>query len=196
MVEPFDMLSIPLVREARDFADWAHGSIDQRRKYTNEPYIVHPGEVAALVATVDRTPEVLAAAWLHDTVEDVPHVTHEIIRARFGEDVGQLVFELTDRSTAQDGTRDERKALDRLNLWRASPRAKTVKLGDLISNTRSIGAYDPKFARVYIREKALVLCVLTEGHPALLGMAFRSLIEAADKLKLDIFELANALPRR
>ena len=183
-----------IVKEAREFAQWAHASIDHRRKYTNEPYIVHPAEVAHIVSSVKHTPEMLAAAWLHDTVEDVPGITIELIRGKFGDAVGQLVYELTDRSTKEMGTREERKAFDRLNLWRASPSAKTVKLADLISNTRSIITHDQNFARVYVREKALLLCVLTDGDATLLGQAFQGLISAADHLRLDIFELANPRP--
>lgn len=182
----------PLVRDAREFATWAHGSIDQRRKYTGEPYIVHPTEVAQLVSQVPHTPEMLAACYLHDTVEDVLAVTHAVIRERFGPVVGDLVYELTDRSTKADGTREQRKAVDRRNLWGASAAAQTIKLADLISNTKSIVKHDPSFGRIYVKEKALMLCVLTKGDPALLGLAFRELVAAADVLRVDIFELALA----
>lgn len=50
----------------------AHEGIGQVRKYTGEPYINHPAAVAELVSSVPHTPEMLAAAWLHDTVEDTP----------------------------------------------------------------------------------------------------------------------------
>ena len=51
------------VERARIFATAAHAAVDQRRKYTNEPYIVHPTEVAAIVAGVPgATPEMIAAA--------------------------------------------------------------------------------------------------------------------------------------
>lgn len=175
-----------LVSRARKFAEAAHGSIDQRRKYSNEPYIVHCAEVAKLVATVPHTDEMLAAAWLHDTVEDVPTVTFESIEATFGPVVGQYVRELTD-SPAKGMNREARKAADRQRLWRASPQAKTVKLADFIANTASIARHDPKFGRVYVTEKALTLPVLIDGDPTLLGLAFRTLIQAADTLKMDLY---------
>ena len=60
-----------IVEKARVFATAAHAAVGQLRKYTFEPYIVHPAEVFAIVSTVDgATEEMMAAAWLHDTVED------------------------------------------------------------------------------------------------------------------------------
>jgi (p)ppGpp synthase/HD superfamily hydrolase len=100
-----------LERRALAFATAAHASIDQRRKYTNEPYIVHPIAVAKLVKTVSHTPEMVAAALLHDVVEDTP-ITSEEVRAEFGPIVGELVDWLTDVSRPGDGNRRLRKNLD------------------------------------------------------------------------------------
>ncbi|WP_274872826.1 HD domain-containing protein, partial [Serratia marcescens] len=58
-----------LAERARRYATKAHAAIDQRRKYTDDPYIVHPQAVMELVRSVPHTEEMLAAAWLHDTVE-------------------------------------------------------------------------------------------------------------------------------
>jgi (p)ppGpp synthase/HD superfamily hydrolase len=79
-----------LERCALEFATTAHASINQRRKYTGEPYIVHPIAVAELVRSVPHTPEMIAAAYLHDVVEDTP-VTIEEIREEFGPQVAELV---------------------------------------------------------------------------------------------------------
>lgn len=54
---------------AKDFATRYHASIDQRRKYTGEPYITHPAAVVELVRSVPHTEAMICAAWLHDTVE-------------------------------------------------------------------------------------------------------------------------------
>ena len=59
-----------LIDDAKKFATFHHGAIDQRRKYTNEKYIVHPAAVAKLVASVGGTPSLIASAWLHDCIED------------------------------------------------------------------------------------------------------------------------------
>lgn len=159
-----------LEQHAREFANCAHGLNDQRRKYTGEPYIVHPAAVVELVRSVPHTPKMIAAAWLHDTVEDTPAtLTH--IENLFGEEVAALVEMLTDVSKPEDGNRAKRKAIDRAHTAKASPAAKTIKLADLIDNTRSIVERDPDFAKVYLAEKRLLLEVLTEGDPTLYAMA-------------------------
>ena len=67
-----------LVTKAADFAKSAHESIDQRRKYTNEPYIAHPIAVAGLLDELNLDPETLVAAILHDVVEDTGVTLDEI----------------------------------------------------------------------------------------------------------------------
>lgn len=155
-----------LIGRARAFATEAHGNIDQRRRYTDEPYIVHPAAVAKIVSAVTGDAETIATAWLHDTVEDTG-ATIEVIEDTFGPSVAELVWWVTDVSRPEDGNRKTRKEIDRRHLAKAPARAKTVKLADLIDNTRSILKHDPKFAAVYIAEKALLLEVLTEGDPTL-----------------------------
>jgi len=155
-----------IVERARIFATAAHSAVAQLRKYTMEPYIVHPREVADIVATVDHTPEMLAAAWLHDVVEDTG-VTNEVIRAEFGHKVAELVGWLTDVSRPEQGNRATRKAIDRAHTAAAPAEAQTIKLADLISNTRSIVEYDAKFARTYLEEKRLLLEVMTRGDRVL-----------------------------
>ena len=68
--------------------------------------------------------------------------------------MAELVDDLTDVSKPQDGNRATRKELDRQHTAKASPDAKTIKLADLISNSRSIMKDDPNFAKVYMKEKA------------------------------------------
>ena len=108
----------------------------------------------------------IAADWLHDTVEDTP-TTIEDIKMQFGIKIAELVSDLTDVSKPEDGNRKIRKTLDRLHLAKASPMAKTIKLADLIDNAESITQYDPKFAKVYMHEKKLLLEVLRESDPKL-----------------------------
>lgn len=160
------------VARARAFAIAAHSAVGQVRKYTGEPYWRHCEQVGALLAAhVQNCPaEMIAAAWLHDTVEDTK-VTLDIIRQEFGPCVATLVEGLTDVSRPEDGNRAARKALDREHTATQSPACKTVKLADLISNTRSIVDRDPEFARVYLREKELLLEVLREGDPTLWRIA-------------------------
>lgn len=155
-------------RSAKQFATKAHAG--QQRKYTGEPYIKHPAEVVELVRSVPHTEAMLAAAWLHDVIEDTP-IRLEDIEQAFGKEVADLVDDLTDVSHPSDGNRRKRKHLDLLHTAKTSPAAKTIKLADLISNTRSIVAHDPEFARVYLTEKAALMKVLTEGDPVLYSQA-------------------------
>ena len=79
-----------MARRALQFATQAHRRIDQRRKYSRQPYEVHLRAVADIVASVTDDPEMIAAAWLHDSVEDTP-ATLEDIGREFGTGVAALV---------------------------------------------------------------------------------------------------------
>ena len=159
-----------VVDSARNFAVKAHKSIDHRRKYTAQPYAVHLEHVVKLVGTVTDDPETLAAAWLHDVVEDTP-ATLEDVEDAFGPDIARLVDALTDVSKPGDGTRATRKALDRHHLAGAPPKAQTVKLADLIDNARDICTHDPAFGRIYLGEMHALLDVLHDGDPQLAAEA-------------------------
>jgi (p)ppGpp synthase/HD superfamily hydrolase len=159
-----------VVTRARVFATAAHAAVGQLRKYTFEPYIVHPEEVAGLVTEYGGTPEMIAAAWLHDTVEDTG-VTSELIRKEFGDHVADLVGWLTDVSRPDHGNRAARKAVDRAHTAAAPGEAQTIKLCDLICNTRSIVEHDAKFAQTYLVEKRALLEVMTKGDPRLRARA-------------------------
>jgi len=164
-------MSVELILKARTFATAAHAAVAQLRKYTNEPYIVHPAEVFSIVSTVpDATPAMLAAAWLHDVVEDTG-VTIEVIKQEFGDEVADLVGWLTDVSRPEQGNRAIRKAIDRAHTAMAPAAAQTVKLADLISNTRSIMEHDATFAKTYLAEKRMLLEVMTKGDPMLMAQA-------------------------
>ena len=156
-----------IVRKAQVYAMAAHAAVGQKRKYTGEPYIVHPAEVASIVASVPgSTEDMVAAAWLHDVVEDTG-VTLTDINLNFGADIAALVGWLTDVSKPEDGNRKTRKAIDREHTAQAPAEAQTIKLADLISNSKSIMQYDPDFAVTYLAEKKLLLEVLTKGDPGL-----------------------------
>lgn len=159
-----------LEEKAMLFAFEKHSAIDHKRKYSKKPYIIHPAAVADIVREVEHTPEMLAAAWLHDTVEDT-NATLQDIREHFGKIVYELVEMLTDVSKPEDGNRRTRKEMDRQHTAKASPEAQTIKLGDLIHNSKSIMANDPDFAVVFMREMRKLLKVLTEGSSALLERA-------------------------
>jgi len=174
-----------LVHRAREFATQAHRRIDQRRKYSKQAYEVHLKAVADLVASATDDQEMIAAAWLHDTVEDTPATLGDIER-EFGSGVAQLVADLTDVSRPGDGNRSVRKAIDRAHTAQASARAKTVKLADLTDNCRDICEHDERFARVFMVEMAALLEVLGEGEKRLYKKARATLDNCAKRLSLQL----------
>ena len=131
-------LNTELLDRAIMFAVRAHAGTERRGK--GYPYIVHPMEAVEIVATMTADQELLAAAALHDTVEDTD-VTVEQLRAEFGERVADLVAAESDEMPEGVSEEDswhgrKRAAIDR--LARASHDAKMVALGDKLSNMRAI----------------------------------------------------------
>ncbi|WP_455916406.1 HD domain-containing protein [Pantoea agglomerans] len=152
-----------LEEQARRYATKAHAEAGQRRKYTDEPYIVHPAAVVELVRSVTDNEVMLAAAWLHDTVEDTPSTLNDISNF-FGPEVAELVEMLTDCPPANAKNRAARKVAHFRHTAKASADAQTIKLADIIDNTRSIIHFDPHFARVYLVEKRVQISLLTDGN--------------------------------
>lgn len=176
------MAEMPIVLLAHYYARAAHAAVGQRRKYTGEPYIEHPVAVANLVHSVSNDDNMIAAALLHDVIEDTK-VTAQDMNVVFRWPIVSLVLEVTDVSRPEDGNREQRKAIDRAHLAKASPQGQTIKLADLIHNTQSIVEHDPTFAKIYLEEKRLLLGVLKDGHPTLYAMAVKTLHDGLRKIK-------------
>jgi len=153
-----------VVRHALRLAVDAHEG--QVRKYTGEAFVTHPATVARTVSEFNTDPLVLAAALLHDVVEDTA-VTPDDLRARFPATVVRLVLSLTNPSRPEDGDRTARKAIDHAHVARAEPRAQTIKYADVLHNVQSIARHDPAFAPTYLRQKASLIARLDHGHPVL-----------------------------
>ena len=168
-----------IVDQARKFAERAHRS--QARKYTGEPYFVHLDEVAKLCRRHGSGKPAIAAAYLHDVLEDQP-VTFEDLVGAFGPMVAGIVRELTDMP-ASAGPRKQRKTADTARLAIASASAQTIKCADLISNTSSIVRHDPGFARTYLAEKRNLLPLLTRAIPTLKALAWERLIQAESEIE-------------
>ena len=120
--------------KAVKFAVEAHQGTERRGK--GYPYIVHPMEAAAIVATISNDQELLAAAILHDTVEDTG-VTIEQIREQFGDRVAELVQHET-APLDENMTWREKKTVQVHQLVSAPYDSKVVALGDKLSNMYGI----------------------------------------------------------
>jgi len=148
-----------------DFATKAHGT--QLRKYTNDPYIIHPIAVAKMVKGMGGDDNMVYAALLHDVLEDTD-VTHSQLRAFLFQnfdvadaaDILSLVVDLTDvftKDSFPQQNRKLRKTNEAKRLGVVSDRAKLIKVADIKHNSESITMYDPKFAKVFLAEKDVLL---------------------------------------
>ena len=120
------------------FAVKAHHNTERRGK--GFPYIVHPMEAVEIVATITKDQELLAAAALHDTIEDTD-VTVEDIRREFGDRVAELVHAESDQFTegvSEEDSWHDRKQAAITRLAAAPHDAKIVALGDKLRNMRAI----------------------------------------------------------
>lgn len=149
----------------------------QKRKFTFEPYINHPVAVARIVESVTDDGAMIAAALLHDTVEDTSLEYSDLKERGFSDDVVSLVRELTKKSLGSKLPRFNRKLMDRVYLSKVSDRAKTIKLADVINNMPSVIKYDKKFAVTYIAENKELIEVLKNGGDAGLYQKAKSIID-------------------
>lgn len=144
---------------------------DQRRKDTfASPYINHPIRVAETLASIGgvENPSLLAAALLHDTIEDTGTQPEEI-EAGFGAEVLSIVLEVTDDKSLP---KQERKRLQIEHAPHKSEQAKLLKLADKICNIHDILHAPPESwslerKREYLLWTEQVIAGLRGTHPAL-----------------------------
>ena len=145
-----------MIEKAIVFATQAHEG--QLRKGTTRPYILHPTEVGNIVADMTGDEEVIAAAILHDTVEDCEGVTEEIIRREFSPRVAELVMQESEDKTK---TWMERKTATIEQLKVAPKEIQMIGLADKLSNMRDIDRDYPEcgetlWERFRMKDKALI----------------------------------------
>lgn len=127
-----------LLDKAITYAVQAHHNTERRGK--GFPYIVHPMEAVTIVATITPDQELLAAAALHDTVEDTD-VSVDELRQVFGDRIAELVYAESDRFTegvSEEDSWHDRKQAAINRLATATRDAKIVAMGDKLSNMRAI----------------------------------------------------------
>lgn len=164
-----------ILKEIEEYADRSHGN--QMRKYAPDRYIVHPKRVMenCLNHTDDIT--VLAAALLHDVLEDTPVKQKEMrafletkMSAEQADKTMKLVVDLTDVYIKKDYPRLNRKARKKKELERLKkthPDSQTIKYADIIDNAKEIITADPDFAKVFLNECRVNLEELDKGNPQL-----------------------------
>ena len=127
-----------LLDSAIKFAVDAHSGTERRGK--DFPYIVHPMEAVSIVATITSDQEILAAAVLHDVIEDTK-ITKEDLINEFGDRIANLVASETDLIIDNKSEIDswvERKEYAIKRLAKLDRDAKIVSLGDKLSNARAM----------------------------------------------------------
>ena len=129
-----------LLERAERFARVCHAG-QCRKGAAKEPYTIHLEEVSSLVEAWGGSEEAIAAAWLHDTVEDCPPTSHEDLVAKFGDRVANFVAELTDDKSLP---KPKRKELQIENAAKKTPEAALVKLADKTSNIGAIAESPPE----------------------------------------------------
>lgn len=165
-----------LLTRAIIFAAKAHEG--QTRKGTDIPYIVHPMEVASIVATMTSDEEIIAAAVLHDVIEDTEE-SKASVQQEFGERVANLVASESENKREELPAEDTWKVrkqetidhLKNLNQDEDSTAIKQIALGDKLSNMRSIARdYDTIGSDLWKR--------FNQSNPAEIGWYYRGMCEA------------------
>lgn len=174
----------------RKFADEAHG--EQKRKYTPERYIVHPVRVMELCAKYTQALPVLAAALLHDVLEDtkvgkkeMQQFLESILSKEEAAQTTALVVELTDvytKTAYPRWNRKKRKRKEAERIQKASAESQTVKYADIIDNCKEIVEHDPDFAGVFLMECRSLLTVIPNGNEELRKEAVRTVDECLQRV--------------
>jgi (p)ppGpp synthase/HD superfamily hydrolase len=139
----------------------------QKRRHSEIPFVIHPIRVAHEIAKQDNvTPDVVAAAFLHDVVEDTTF-TVEQIEAVFGPEIAMLVESLTNishRDEHKEKSRADRKKLDREYLRHAPRWAKVIKLLDRLDNLREMTGDTEQFIHIYVEESRKLVDAIGAAH--------------------------------
>lgn len=172
-----------LVIAAEAFAVRAHRS--QARRFTGEPYVEHPIRVSRTVAAAGGTPEMVAAALLHDVLEDTD-ATYDQLTDQFGPVVAGYVKALTNEytsSTYPELERRHRKKLERYRLSRSTYEVQTIKMADIADNTAGLATHDPKWAPLRLLELRELADALDLAHRDVRRLVDRALTREINILR-------------
>ena len=176
--------NLEILAKIIEFADNAHDG--QMRKYSSERYIVHPVRVMKMCRKYTDSLPVLAAAILHDVIEDTHYTENDLstfLQNYLNEEQQnhtlQLVIELTDVYVKKNFpalNRLKRKKMELSRLMEITPEAQTIKYADIIDNANEISKNDPDFAKRYLQECYDIISVLTKGNPELRMVALETIV--------------------
>ncbi|MGD0096378.1 MAG: bifunctional (p)ppGpp synthetase/guanosine-3',5'-bis(diphosphate) 3'-pyrophosphohydrolase [Terracidiphilus sp.] len=142
---------ISLIRKAWEFCVRHH---EGQMRASGEPYIVHPLEVAEVLAEMKMDSTAIAAGLLHDSVEDTP-ATNEEIQANFGDQVAHIVEGVTNIDKIQFANREDRQAENVRKMLLAmvsDVRVVLIKLADRLHNMRTLEHLRPERREAIARE--------------------------------------------
>ena len=181
-----------ILKKIAAFADKAHG--DQKRKYADERYIEHPLRVMRTCKRYGYPLPVLAAAILHDMLEDTntsaQQINDHLLSVMNEKDAShtlELVIELTDVYTKHEYpkfNRRKRKAMEAGRIEIISEEAQTIKYADIIDNAREIANQDNEFAPVYLRECRMLIQKMKKGNANLRQEAIEVLKKEMKQLRM------------
>lgn len=165
-----------IIRAAR-LAKEAHEG--QLRKYRPRPFILHPARVAARTTLLrDVTAEEVAAAWLHDVVEDTSWTERDLLEKGIPARTVEIVLELTNPSKQHpDLPRARRKQMDFGHLRNVSVEAKRIKLIDRTDNLRDVQDASRGFQSLYVAESVLLAKCLSGASAELEEELFSAIEE-------------------
>src|ERR1700728_935887 len=142
---------VSLIRKAWEFCVQHH---DGQMRASGEPYIIHPLQVAEVLAEMKLDATAIAAGLLHDAVEDTP-VTSEEIATAFGEQVAHIVEGVTKIDKIQFANREDRQAENVRKMLLAmvsDVRVVLIKLADRLHNMRTLEHLKPERQEAIARE--------------------------------------------
>jgi len=163
-----------LIKAAKVFANSGHQRITIQHNPAQQSPEAHLKSVAQIVSSVSEDDQMIAAAWLHDIVEDT-EVTIDDVERQFGIQVAKLVHELTVVSHPARRYRAASFALTKQHFSKVSDAAKTVKLADLIDTCRDLYKNNWALFRTYAAEANELALLLNGGNTRLLAKLKRDL---------------------
>lgn len=179
-----------VLEKIKNFADQAHDG--QQRKYTPERYIVHPVRVMEICRDYSQSLPVLAAALLHDVLEDTEVSKADlqkflivVMQQDEAEKTVKLVQELTDvyiKENYPQWNRKKRKLMEAERTAKTSSLSQTIKYADIIDNCSEIVEHDPGFGGRFLTECRYLLKRADKGDQRLYKRAIKTVNDGLEKL--------------